>query len=146
MFDVTEAAGARAHVAQHQEGGRAGAPTFAHIRAHGLLADGVQRLGAHQGLQMRVRLAGGGAHFDPFRAAEREAVDAFGIDPVTGGGGGHRLLDDLDNLYQNILINYTISFFCNSGPVLIDAVVFQVADQLHPDLVDDPLVLEIVSG
>ncbi len=42
VLDVAEHAGARAHVPQHQERRRPGAPAFAHVRAHGLLAHRVQ--------------------------------------------------------------------------------------------------------
>jgi len=59
MLDIAKAAGARAHIAEHQEGGRAGAPAFAHVRAHGFFADGMQFLRTHQGLQAFVGLAGG---------------------------------------------------------------------------------------
>ncbi len=90
MLDIAKAAGARAHVAQHQESGRARTPALAHIRAHGFLADGMQGLGAHQRLQLLIGLAGGGADFDPVRAAEWSGEDVFGVnDPVTGGGYSH---------------------------------------------------------
>ena len=87
VLDIAEAAGACAHVAQHQEGGRAGAPAFAHVWAHGFFADGMQCLGAHQGLQVFDHLARWGAHFDPLRAAEWCGGVVFRVyDPVTGWG------------------------------------------------------------
>ena len=51
VFDVAEGAGARADVAEHQEGRGAAAPAFAQVRAHGFFADGVQFLLAHQSVQ-----------------------------------------------------------------------------------------------
>ena len=89
-LDIAEAAGARAHIAEHQKGGRARAPAFAHIGAHRFFADGVQRLGAHQALQPLIRLARWRSHLDPIWAAQGRGVGLFRVNPVAGGGEGHR--------------------------------------------------------
>ena len=93
MFNVTETAGARAHISQHKEGGGAGAPALAHIRAHGFFADGVQRFGAHQRLQVFIGFAGRSAYLDPIRPSQRGGRDTIRVDdPVTGGGTIHKIL------------------------------------------------------
>ncbi len=92
VLDVAEAAGAGAHIPQHEEGGGAGAPAFAHVGAHGLLADGVQSLRAHERLQVLVGFAGGCAHLDPVGAAEGGGVGLGRVEPVAGGGDGHGFL------------------------------------------------------
>ena len=78
VFDIAERTGTRADVAQHQEGRRAAAPAFAQVRAHGFFANGMQFLFAHQPVQPFIRLARGGAHLDPIRAAQRADV-SFGM-------------------------------------------------------------------
>ena len=79
VFDVAEHATARAHVAQHQEGGRAGAPALAQVRAHGFFADRVQFFRAHQRVQLFIRLARWRAHLDPLRAAQRAGIHFFRV-------------------------------------------------------------------
>ena len=90
VLDVAEDARARAHVAQHQEGGGAAAPAFAHVRAHGLLAHRVQRLGAHQRVELFVGLARRRADADPFGAAQG-FVGAHGRLPIFSGSTRSRV-------------------------------------------------------
>src|SRR5262249_23930753 len=66
--DGAEAATAGAGVAKDHEGGDAVAPAFGDVRAAGLLADGVQRFAAHEGLEAVVGLAGGDADAQPVGA------------------------------------------------------------------------------
>ena len=60
-----EAAGAGAGVAEDHEGGGAGLPALAYVRAAGFLADGVKVLLAHQALEADVVVAAGEADLQP---------------------------------------------------------------------------------
>ena len=55
-LDIAEGAGARAGVAHDHEGGVLLLPALADVRAAGLLADGVQAVGAHDSVGVGVTL------------------------------------------------------------------------------------------
>src|SRR5690606_21441233 len=84
-LNVAEAAGAGAGVAQHEERRGPLAPALAEVGAHGLLADGMQFLTAHQAAQPLVRFTTGRADANPLRAAagaRRRIVAGRGLDIV----------------------------------------------------------------
>ncbi len=66
---VAEAAASRARVAEDHERGGSALPALAHVRAGGLLADGVQVLLADQLAQLAVALAPGRRDLEPRRLA-----------------------------------------------------------------------------
>jgi hypothetical protein len=65
--DGAEPAGAGTRVPEDHERRRSRAPAFADVRATGFLADGVQRLTAHQMLQAEISFASWQAYFKPIR-------------------------------------------------------------------------------
>src|SRR6185503_13085552 len=87
----TECTCTRAYITQHQKRRSAASPTLAQIRAHGLLANGVQFLLAHQSVKPFICLARRRAHLDPLRAAQRADI-SFGDDPVSRSCSRHRVL------------------------------------------------------
>jgi len=91
MLDIAEDAGARANIAQHQESGSARAPALAHIGAHGFFANSMQRLGAHQGMQVFIGFTGWRAHFDPFGGGAKGGIDLFRETRSRGGTGSHSI-------------------------------------------------------
>src|SRR5512141_953974 len=97
MFDITEGAGARTNVTEHQKRCSTAAPAFAQIRAHGFFADRVPLLLAHQSLQPLIGLAGGGADLDPIRTAQWTDI-SFGNDPVSRRCNRHKVLFDVSLL------------------------------------------------
>ena len=87
-LDGAEAAGPGAGVAQDHDGGRALLPALADVRAAGLLADGVERLVAHEVLELRVVGAAGQPGLDPVGMAARvRPVQPGGIHGAAHGDG-----------------------------------------------------------
>src|ERR1700738_1753913 len=82
-LDVAEVAAPRAGVAEDHDRRRAGAPALADVRAHRLLADGVEVEAAHLVPHVLVRLAGRQANLEPLGLPLRR----LGRDQIDGGHG-----------------------------------------------------------
>jgi hypothetical protein len=89
---IAERAGARAGVAHDHEGGVLLVPALADIRAAGLLAHGVQAVGAHDGLRVLIALRNGRLDPDPIRLAQHGRVRPmrlFGVARTRANGVEH---------------------------------------------------------
>ena len=87
-LDRAEAAGTRAGVAQDHDGRRALLPALADVGAAGLFADGVERLAAHEVLELLVVGAAGHPGLDPVgMAAPVRSVQPGGVHGAAHGDG-----------------------------------------------------------
>ena len=87
-LDGAEAAGPGAGVAEDHDGRRALLPALADVRAAGLLADGVERLAAHEVLELRVVGAAGQPGLDPLGvAAHVRPAQPGGVHRAAHGDG-----------------------------------------------------------
>src|ERR1700683_2281030 len=91
-LDVAEAAAPRAGVAEDHERGGAALPALADVGAGGLLADGVQVLGADQLGELAVAPPAGWRHLEPRRLAlaQRTHVGAEHAQHICSAGVGAR--------------------------------------------------------